>query len=52
VLGSTRAIAITVSARGADAAAVDELLAPATRQLLEQIAAAGFAVRPAAPDEA
>ncbi|RPI30190.1 MAG: competence/damage-inducible protein A, partial [Actinomycetota bacterium] len=48
VLGSTRVIRITLSGRGADAAAVAALLAPAAEQLLAQIAAAGFSVRPEA----
>lgn len=48
VLGSTRAIAITLSGRGESEAAVAALLAPAAEQLLAQIAAAGYAVRPAA----
>ena len=46
VLGSARVIRITLSARGPDADAVDALLAPAAEQLLTQIAAAGYAVRP------
>lgn len=45
VLGSTRTIRITLSARGEDQAAVAELLAPAAERLLAQIAAAGFGVR-------
>jgi nicotinamide-nucleotide amidase len=45
-LGSTRVIRVTLSARAADAAAVDALLAPAEEQLRTQIAAAGYAVRP------
>ena len=45
VLGSTRAIRITLSARGEDAAAVRALLEPPAAQLLRQIAAAGFSVR-------
>jgi molybdopterin-biosynthesis enzyme MoeA-like protein len=55
VLGSTRAIRITLSGRGESDAAVAALLAPAADQLLAQIAAAGFTVRPApgkAPDGA
>jgi nicotinamide-nucleotide amidase len=51
VLGSTRVIRITLSARGSNAAAVDGLLAPAAEQLLAQIAAAGYAVRPEEADE-
>ena len=47
VLGSTRVIRVTLSGRGEDDAAVAALLAPAADQLLAQIAAAGFAVRPA-----
>ena len=45
VLGSTRVLQITVSARAADAAQVDALLDAAAGQLLTQIAAAGFTVR-------
>lgn len=47
VLGSTRAISVTLSARGAHATAVDAILAPAAEQLLRQIAAAGYEVSPA-----
>jgi len=47
VLGSTRVIRVTLSGRGESDAAVAALLAPAADQLLAQIAAAGFAVRPA-----
>jgi molybdopterin-biosynthesis enzyme MoeA-like protein len=50
VLGSTRVIRITLSGRGGDGAAVAALLAPAADQLLAQIAAAGFSVRPAPPE--
>jgi len=50
VLGSTRAIRITLSARGESRATVAALLEPPMEQLLVQIAAAGFAVRPV-PDE-
>jgi hypothetical protein len=39
-------IRVTLSARGANAAAVDALLAPAAERLLTQIAAAGYGVRP------
>lgn len=46
VLGSTPVIRVTLSARGEDQAAVDALLTPAAEQLLGEIAAAGFAVRP------
>jgi len=49
VLGSTPVIRVTLSARGADAASVEALLAPAAGQLLAQIAAAGYDVRPDAP---
>lgn len=45
VLGSTRVITVTLSARGESEAAVAALLAPAAEQLLTQIAAAGYAVR-------
>jgi nicotinamide-nucleotide amidase len=45
VLGSTRAIRVTLSARGPNEAAVDALLAPAAERLLAQIAAAGFDAR-------
>ena len=51
VLGSTRVITVTLSARGPDGAAVDALLAPAAERLLAQIAAAGYGVRPAAATE-
>jgi len=51
VLGSTRVIRITLSARDSSAAAVDGLLVPAAQQLLAQIAAAGYAVRPEEVDE-
>jgi molybdenum cofactor synthesis domain-containing protein len=44
VLGSTRVIRITLSARGADEAAVERLLAPAAKRLLAQIAAAGYGI--------
>jgi SAM-dependent methyltransferase len=43
-IGSARVIRITLSARGRDAAAVTALLEPAARQLLEQIAAAGYSI--------
>ncbi len=49
VLGSTRVIKVTLSGRGESDAAVAALLAPAADQLLAQIAAAGFTVRPAPP---
>ncbi len=45
VLGSTRMITVTLSARGEDEAAVEALLAPAAEHLLTQIAAAGYGVR-------
>ena len=48
VLGSTHVIRITLSARGRDDSAVAALLAPAAEQLLTQVAAAGFSIRPAA----
>lgn len=51
VLGSTRVIRITLSGRGESEAAVAGLLAPAADQLLTQIAAAGFTVRPAPPED-
>jgi len=51
VLGSTRVIRVTLSGRGEDGAAVAALLAPAAEQLLAQITAAGFAVRPAPLEE-
>jgi nicotinamide-nucleotide amidase len=44
VLGSTRMITVTLSARGEDEAAVEALLAPAAEHLLTQIAAAGYGV--------
>jgi molybdopterin-biosynthesis enzyme MoeA-like protein len=44
VLGSTRAIRVTLSARGEGEAAVAALLTPAAEQLLTQIAAAGYGV--------
>ena len=50
VLGSTPVIRITLSGRGASEAAVAALLAPAAERLLAQVAAAGFAVRPAPPE--
>jgi nicotinamide-nucleotide amidase len=46
VLGSTRVIRVTLSARGTDRATVDVLLAPAADQLLAQVAAAGYAISP------
>jgi molybdopterin-biosynthesis enzyme MoeA-like protein len=51
VLGSTRVIRITVCARGESDAAVKALLEPAAKQLLAQIAAAGFSVRAAREPE-
>jgi nicotinamide-nucleotide amidase len=45
VLGSTRVITVTLSARGEGEAAVDALLKPPAEQLLAQIAAAGYRVR-------
>ena len=51
VIGSTRAIRLTLSARGDDRDQVAALLAPAAEQLLSQIAAAGYDVR-AADDDA
>lgn len=51
VLGSTRVITVTLSARGPDGAAVDSLLAPAAGQLLEQITAAGYDVRAGGVDD-
>ena len=51
VLGSTRVLQITVSARAAVASQVDALLEAAAGQLLTQIAAAGYAVRPAGDEE-
>ncbi|NLE21183.1 MAG: competence/damage-inducible protein A [Actinobacteria bacterium] len=50
VLGSTRVITITLSGRGADGGSVAALLEPAAEQLLAQIGAAGFTVRPVPPD--
>ncbi len=50
VLGSTRVIRITLSGRGADGGSVAALLAPAAEQLLTQITAAGFTVRPVPSD--
>ena len=52
VLGSARVLQITVSARAASAAHVDALLGAAAEQLLAQIAAAGYGVRPAGSDVA
>jgi len=49
VLGSTRVIRITLSGRGESDAKVAALLAPAADQLLAQIAAAGYTVRPEVP---
>ena len=51
VIGSVRALRITVSARAASEAEVDGLLEEAAGQLLTQIAAAGYEVR-AVTDEA
>jgi nicotinamide-nucleotide amidase len=51
VLGTTRVLQITVSARAADASQVDVLLEAAAGQLLTQIAAAGYGVRPAGDEE-
>jgi nicotinamide-nucleotide amidase len=51
VLGSARVIKVTLSGRGADGGSVAALLAPAAEQLLTQIAAAGFGVRPVPPDQ-
>jgi molybdopterin-biosynthesis enzyme MoeA-like protein len=50
VLGSAPAIRVTLSARGESEAEVAALLGPAAEQLLAKIAAAGFAVRRAAPE--
>ncbi len=50
VLGSTPVIRVTLSGRGESEAAVAALLAPPAEQLLAQIAAAGFAVRPSPPE--
>ena len=47
VLGSTRVIRVTLSARGESETSVAALLDPAAEQLLAQIAAAGYSVRPA-----
>ena len=44
VIGSTPSIRITLSARGPDGQAVDALLAPVAAELLEQVAARGFAI--------
>jgi len=44
VLGSTRVIRVTLSARGDDEVAVEALLAPAAERLLTQIAAAGYGI--------
>ena len=46
VLGSTRVISVTLSARGEGEDAVAALLAPAAEQLLTQITAAGYGARP------
>lgn len=51
VIGSTRVIRITLSGRGEDDQAVAALLAPAAEQLLTQIGAAGFVVRPVRDEE-
>ena len=45
VLGSTPVIRVTLSARGADEARVDQLLAAAAARLIVQITAAGFGVQ-------
>jgi nicotinamide-nucleotide amidase len=52
VIGSVRALQITVSARGTSAAEVDGLLAAAAEQLLRDLSAAGFEAGPSAPDAA
>jgi nicotinamide-nucleotide amidase len=55
VIGSTPAIRVTLSARGADAASVGALLETAAAQLLDEVAAAGFEIAaetPAAADAA
>jgi molybdopterin-biosynthesis enzyme MoeA-like protein len=51
-LGCARVTRITLSARARDAAAVAALLEPATHQLLEQIAAAGYDIGPAPETDA
>jgi molybdopterin-biosynthesis enzyme MoeA-like protein len=51
-IGSARVTHVTLSARGRDAAAVAALLEPAARQLLEQIAAAGYGIAPAPETDA
>ena len=50
VIGSTPAIRVTLSARGADAQAVDALLTPVLAELLEQIAARGFSISESADE--
>ncbi len=47
VLGSTHVIRVTLSARGESETSVAALLDPAAEQLLAEIAAAGYRVRPA-----
>ena len=49
VLGSTRVIRVTLSARGDDEAAVEALLTPVAERLLAHIAAAGYGVSPEPP---
>jgi len=49
VMGPAVRLRITLSARGDDAAAVDALLRAPAAELLERIAAAGFAIRPEEP---
>jgi len=44
-MGPAVTLRITLSARGDDQTAVDTLLTPPTAELLEKIAAAGFAIR-------
>lgn len=49
-LGTGRALRITLSARAADAGSVTDALAAASTQLMLQIGAAGFVIRPEADD--
>ena len=49
MMGPAVTLRITLSARGDDPAAVDALLTPPAAELLEQIAAAGFAIWPEEP---
>jgi nicotinamide-nucleotide amidase len=51
VIGGDRIIRVTISARAEDRQAVDALLGPVARQLIEGIGAAGYAARLETPDD-